>query len=269
MKICTMTWNAHGEPRVPEKMIDADVLVISLQECYKIPQIKYFFKYTRVCSMFGIKTIILSNNQINVKFYRIGLGIFGFVNKGFIASRINEKIMHINAHLAPHEYNNHIRLAQLEKIVGFIDDKIMTVILTGDLNFRGLSQNQANEFKGKYPEFHEEDIKFKPTYKYKGMELNLNRQPSYCDRIMIASMKKIKVYEYSSLENVALSDHKPVVCVFKILNDKIKDKLFKGGIETLAFRTRLTKMYIFIIEQQNWFIMILFLILLIIKSICL
>lgn len=267
MKVCVLTWNTHSGTKVPEIDAHADLLIVSLQECYSTPKIKCPFKYAMVCSMFGLKTLVASNDKVKVRFFRAGQGVFGFVNKGFIAARIDEKILHINAHLAPHEYNNHVRLLQLEEIVKFVDKEVQTVILTGDLNFRCWPYDQADDFKRKYPQFREEKIQFRPTYKYKGASYDLSRAPSYCDRVMVASVFGISFSEYSSLDRVTLSDHKPVICRFKIGNDRMRQQVFSSYGNCLAPRRMLTMVYVLLVEEGKRLLALTILALLVIRAV--
>ena len=66
-----------------------------------------------------------------------------------------------------------------------------------------------------------------PTYKYKenSNEYDYSRIPGWTDRILYKSKKyyDIMLCEYSSINNINLSDHKPVYAIFKI---DCKDKKF-------------------------------------------
>ena len=120
------------------------------------------------------------------------------------------------------------------------------VIIAGDLNYR-LNFEQQDNIKEimnkKNPEilwekdqlnkgikeeheFKEGIINFMPTYKYKNNsdEYDYEREPGWTDRILFKSKKKydIMLCEYSSIQNIYLSDHKPVYAIFKI-NFKNKD----------------------------------------------
>ena len=63
-------------------------------------------------------------------------------------------------------------------------------------------------------------INFMPTYKYKENkdEFDYKRIPGWTDRILFRSKKfyDIMLCEYNSIQNIFLSDHKPVYAVFKI-----------------------------------------------------
>lgn len=271
MIIYSMTWNTHGSTEIPEIFEDADIFIISLQECINPPKITFGFNYTKICSMFGLKTIIYSKNEIKTEFYKIGLGPFGFINKGFIATKIEKNIMHINAHLIAHPQNNQKRLDQLDKIIRFIDNSIETVILSGDLNFRCDPTDQCDIFKRKNLQFKEEKISFLPTYKFeissKLNDTNLtnydkSRVPSYCDRIMVASLFKIEFYRYVSLKKINLSDHKPVVCIFNISPVKTQKKLFSVEVNKLKIRRMVTDFYIFLFEEKLKILLIIMLVVL-------
>lgn len=69
---------------------------------------------------------------------------------------------------------------------------------------------------GKYPDYHEYDINFKPTYKRNKYEPGYfnkkNQAPSYTDRILLKNntSNEIKLNSYNSLDHVYGSDHRPV-----------------------------------------------------------
>lgn len=137
MKICCVTWNTSNCNTLPKVDFITDILVISLQECYKpLENFSNRFKYTRTFIMYGFKTIVCSNVKLELKVTRIGLGPLGFFNKGAIITNINNEVTHINAHLSAHFENNDIRVYQIKKIISLIPTVSKTVILTGDLNFR-------------------------------------------------------------------------------------------------------------------------------------
>lgn len=255
MKTFVMTWNTHGESALPEIETDADLAVISLQECYGQPHEKFnqagsVFKYVKTCSMFGLKTIIKSREKRKIKFYRAGQGPLGFVNKGFIMAEIDDRIVHINAHLAAYEHNQPTRLRQLNEILDFIGKGMDTVILSGDLNFRCCPFDQGDEFKQLNPQFKEEEIHFKPTYKYCQNGYDPARRPSYCDRVMVASIFNVEFKEYRSLDQIKTSDHKPVVCWFTITKKMVRSSISYGG-KRLFIRRMVTAVYLLPIEEQR------------------
>ena len=81
--------------------------------------------------------------------------------------------------------------------------------------------------------FLEGKIEFLPTYKYKLYTDNYDftdRVPSFTDRIIYKSkvISDIDQIEYKTLNDIKISDHKPVYSVFKIsLNEKTDDGLYK------------------------------------------
>ena len=119
-------------------------------------------------------------------------------------------------------------------------DDFDIVILCGDLNYRLNFEKEENIdeiMKQKNPEllwnkdqfkpeiknehgFQEGIINFMPTYKYKDNsdEYDYERIPGWTDRILYKSKKNydIMLCQYNSIQNVYLSDHKPVYAVFKI-----------------------------------------------------
>ena len=114
--------------------------MMSLQECYHPPNIlliKGEFIFRHVESLYGLQTLILSKEKINLKINKIGYGPFGLPNKGFISIKINNSILYLNAHLSAHEYNHIKRLKQISNMLNYVtSDSINTIILSGDLNFR-------------------------------------------------------------------------------------------------------------------------------------
>lgn len=231
MRIFSITWNTHGTKELPALEIAADMVIISLQECYEPPDIGMLRKEFRYCvseSMFGLQTIILGKSKIEAKTSRIGLGPCGFVNKGFIATKINKSILHVNAHLPAHEHNHEKRLGQLRTILEFckamemaVGQHANTVIISGDLNFRMKDGfDQSADFLRLFPQFKESKIEFQPTYKYKGNVLVSSRTPSYCDRVFVASRHDLVFLKYTSMSHVVASDHKPVVCEFFVPETK-------------------------------------------------
>ena len=70
---------------------------------------------------------------------------------------------------------------------------------------------------GRYPDYHEFDIEFKPTYKRikvgeQGYFNKKNQAPSYTDRVLMKNntTQSVLLNSYNSLEHVMGSDHKPV-----------------------------------------------------------
>jgi len=127
------------------------------------------------------------------------------------------------------------------------------VIISGDLNYRLNFENKNNieeimkknepqvlwdkdqlteDIKQEY-KLKEGIINFMPTYKYKENkeDYDYERIPGWTDRILFRSKKlyDIMLCEYNSIQNIFLSDHKPVYAVFKI-NFKNKKDL-EGNLE--------------------------------------
>jgi len=69
---------------------------------------------------------------------------------------------------------------------------------------------------GKYPDYHEYDILFQPTYKRNKFEPGYfnkkNQAPSYTDRILFKNntSQSVVLNGYNSLDHVLGSDHRPV-----------------------------------------------------------
>lgn len=129
-------------------------------------------------------------------------------------------------------------------------DKLMEdydfVIMSGDFNYRlNINDKELDDImkkndpeilwdKDQFTEeiknkqnFKEGVINFMPTYKFKrnSNEYDNNRIPGWTDRIIYKSKRyyDIMLCEYSSINNITFSDHKPVYAVFKI---DFKDKKF-------------------------------------------
>lgn len=269
MRIFSVTWNTHGTRELPILETTADLITISLQECYSSPDMSILgkeFEHRVSKSMFGLQTVILSKSRIEAKTIRIGLGPCGFVNKGFIATRINRSILHINAHLQAHDHNHEKRLRQLKSILEFCKgmevatgQRTDTVILSGDLNFRmkgGL--DQAVDFLRLFPQFKESKIKFQPTYKYKGGALVPSRTPSYCDRIFVASRHDLKFLKYTSMPQIVASDHKPVVCEFCVIEanseapeNGTRAEILNSEARSMLFRRMSTNAYLLCIDNAS------------------
>ena len=70
---------------------------------------------------------------------------------------------------------------------------------------------------GKYPEYQEPPINFKPTYKRSKVDETYfnkkNQAPSYTDRVLYKNNtnQQINIINYTSLETILGSDHRPVV----------------------------------------------------------
>ena len=252
MKIYCLTWNIHNHTKLPKLSEQADIFIFSLQESLFTPTKKNIlnsidsdlkpYPYIYKCSMFQLKTIIVSKHKLQVDFYRIGQGPLGFLNKGFITSVINKSIAHINCHLEEHDHNYETRLKQLTQILSFAQIHRNTIILTGDFNFRSLQE--AKTFKNKFPMLKENTIQFRPTYKYNGKELSPTWTPAHCDRVMYASVFSISSLKYDSLASVTSSDHKPVFNLFELnesikLSDRIPIELVPKKYTAERIRTRM------------------------------
>ncbi len=176
----------------------------------------------------------------------------------------NENIqLKINEIFDDKNENNHLSNKMLNSSIIDLDDKedkLMEdfdfVILSGDLNYRlDISQEDIEEIiNQKNPEilwdkdqlnneikkenkFEEGLINFMPTYKYKknSDEYDHQRIPAWTDRILFKSKKKydIMLCEYKSIQNINISDHKPVYAIFKInfKNRKKNDNIYNINYE--------------------------------------
>lgn len=219
MHILVLTWNSHGASTLPSFSTSADLILVSMQECYSPPtKTLQSHPYHTRYSLCGLQTLIWSKQPLKTSAIKIGLGKAHFINKGFIAVNISNDIMHVNAHLAAHPENNGLRMKQVESILRYCASfPFTTFILSGDLNFRCVGgEDQGRIFLDSYEMFREHEIKFKPTYRYRKSSIDLRREPSFCDRIFVASGGSAELERYYSLSTVILSDHKPVVLLMKL-----------------------------------------------------
>ena len=101
---------------------------------------------------------------------------------------------------------------------------VLRLIKNNNLNYI-LKNDQFYKYKNYKSDFNlinEGNINFNPTYKfvkgnndYEYNEKNL-RVPSWADRIFYVNKNGIKNIIYNSIDDIVLSDHKPVVGVFEI-----------------------------------------------------
>ena len=96
--------------------------------------------------------------------------------------------------------------------------------------------NEKIKEKSGLSEFFEGSINFRPTYKFNigTSDYNLSdRTPGWCDRILFKAkdVRNLTLVEYRSIEEVTLSDHKPVFAVFKAEIEE--DEGSEGGFESL------------------------------------
>jgi phosphatidylinositol-bisphosphatase len=135
------------------------------------------------------------------------------------------------------------------------EDYIRGMIKSG--NYMGLLDfdqlNQGRQRNELLPGWQEGEITFPPTFKYTigtdayvGSETNDNnsnnkhssngsgeekkvqkkRAPAWCDRILWKAIKSVKLFGYSDVAEIRLSDHKPVFCGFMIhLHEYLEQEL--------------------------------------------
>jgi hypothetical protein len=305
MRISALTWNTHNGRSLESDIkgilrnyvFDEDIVFVALQEQYypikdsKIYISRVFEGYCLVSfdRLFGLYSIILSRHKhLKVTHSKLGLGPFGFGNKGGIFSLVEFEadgfrfnMLHLNLHLTPHVKNQNARMKRIEEcfraICGVYDMAgIDLVILSGDLNFRVmepaqctifnaidgnnlgeiLKKDQLLEFKRRYPIFREDDITFKPTYKYiintHEYSHDAHKVPSWCDRVLYASKYELIFDKYVSIESVTSSDHKPVISSLAVnISRKIRDGKLLDLIpeENLNYKLVLTQLYCFAYEH--------------------
>ena len=82
--------------------------------------------------------------------------------------------------------------------------------------------HKAMSHYGKYPGYAEGDIRFLPTYKRSKVDSGFfnkkNQSPSYTDRVIYKNNTPIPIItnNYTSLEEVYGSDHRPVIFDFEM-----------------------------------------------------
>ena len=114
------------------------------------------------------------------------------------------------------------------------DDEITEIIEKNDPEILWDRDQLTKDIKKKQ-KLNEGIINFMPTYKFNhSNEYDYSRKPGWTDRILYKSKNfyDIMLCEYSSINNIYISDHKPVYAVFKVkckninyLNDKyVKNK---------------------------------------------
>ena len=172
-------------------------------------------------------------------------------DKGFITLTIkyyNNYISFASAYLNSGMKNNKYRFLNLKQILNTTinlnyNEKIEFKesnywIILGDLNFREeldfnsamelikkndqnylLKSDQFYKYKTTDSDFNyinEGNIRFNPTYKFikNSNEYNKAKIPSYTDRIFYGNKNGIKIITYDCINNLNLSDHKPVYGIF-------------------------------------------------------
>ena len=168
----------------------------------------------------------------------------------------DSKLCFINTHLAAHKHNIKERNEQYHTIIDRlnfeVDNQVINILnhdiifWFGDLNYR-LNYDNLNDVyqlinqklykelllkdqllneKDKnqiFNQFIEGIITFPPTYKfiantnlYDNRPDKKLRMPAWCDRILWYKSKHIKQIQYNSIENLLISDHKPVYSTFNL-----------------------------------------------------
>merc|ERR1712130_632240 len=104
---------------------------------------------------------------------------------------------------------------ELRKVYALVEQQTWNELLANDQLLK------AMEGKNAFDGFRENEIKFPPTYKYTLGSSRFcetkKRIPSYCDRILWKSNAKINCLRYDSIHKECMSDHKPVVGLFKMI----------------------------------------------------
>jgi len=200
-------------------------------------------------------------------------GIYG--NKGALAVSLlvyDNPFLFICAHFAAHESETEKRNQNYKEIMQQIQifsglpvmNSHSFIFFYGDLNYRImstyedvkkasmagryeylLSHDQLNKEKNLHKVFQgfsEPEIQFPPTYRFDKNSLIYDtsaksRVPSYTDRILFysKSRKRLQVIAYSADMNILLSDHRPVIGLFRI-----DTSIELSGFETLEPTKRST-----------------------------
>ena len=198
----------------------------------------------------------IRNNIRNITFNSIKTGAnYNLGNKGAVGvwfTFININIMIINSHLAARKENSEIRNNSFEYIIKNMNPnfkKLDFIVFMGDLNYR-LNNNkiEINKIRNDYLEllefdqlsfekrriklisnlgFKEGKINFLPTFKYRNNTdefdvRNIKKQPAWTDRILYTKRETcfgildVEQIEYDSMQNIIMSDHKPVYSYFNL-----------------------------------------------------
>ena len=96
-------------------------------------------------------------------------------------------------------------------------------------------------------EFHEEEITFNPTFKFKvnTNEYHSLRIPAYCDRILYRTSQNspVKCWNYCSVPNAMQSDHKPVRGFFSFFSRDAREYSTEIFSQMMLRETELQKKY--------------------------
>lgn len=195
-----------------------------------------------------------------------GVGVMGLGNKGAVGIRMEihkTTFCFINAHLSPHKSNVERRnqnYSDILKRMTFNDRKYLPenhdyLFWIGDLNYRvnmeyaeAIQSVKMQDYKTliqndqliiekakneAFQIFDEAEINFPCTFRYNvGTDIfdtsEKKRVPSYTDRILWKKNDAIKNLNYTSFNEVRLSDHKPVSALFEVpVQVVIKEKYKK------------------------------------------
>ena len=196
----------------------------------------------------------IRNNINAINYNSVKTGAYNYLgNKGAVGiwfTLININIMFINSHLAAGYYYLKKRNNNFEYIMNNIHPNYLNVdfiVFMGDLNYRlnipfvnvnDIRNNHLNyitydqlnlekkEIK-KILNFEEGDIKFLPTFKYiNNTDIfdadKIDKLPAWTDRILfikrttIFSVLDVELIEYNSMQDILMSDHKPVYSYFNL-----------------------------------------------------
>ncbi|ORD94058.1 SYJ2 [Enterospora canceri] len=219
-KLFVVTWNCGDVPEIDLDVLlngigtdGADIVVLNLQEANRFKMNTR--EATKVVKMGQIITIIISKISREITVHKLGLGFFGYTNKGCIFTEIGDLVM-CNIHLSPDEENVLMRENQLKDILESVNSACDKIVLAGDFNFRSNFDESRNLMKMNTIKLKEGTIDFDVTYKYtKGSNhIDKSRKSAYCDRIFTSEI--IDINQYGSKQDENISDHKPVYLVGRV-----------------------------------------------------
>ncbi len=192
---------------------------------------------------------LISTNEVKTGGYNL-IGNKGGVS--ILLNIYNLNIMIINCHLAARKDYSTKRNDNFKRIVDkfiTINKQIDFIIFMGDLNYRlntdkfnieTIKQNykeylifdqlifERNNNRLKVDYFLEGEINFLPTFKYKNGtdefdNSKKDNNPAWTDRILFLKKNTIKnvfdvsLKKYDSMQNIIMSDHKPVYAYFELI----------------------------------------------------
>lgn len=191
-----------------------DIILFNLQEFCQLNYELDGWK-SKKSQMGQLTTVVYSKNDIQFQHECIGYGVLGFINKGFIISKIGN-LINVNMHLPAHSWKEKERiksLSYLRTILQPLNTDMYKIILSGDMNFRIINDE---EDEGKYTRnilnkdvtsffYNEYNVYFPKTYKYIRGTSNYVSNPSkrcWTDRIWYISNNNITSLSLSNIDKL-------------------------------------------------------------------